>query len=390
MNDRSYNKLGLYVHWPFCLLKCPYCDFNSHKIIKYNDEEWLKAYLSQLESVKELFDKYFFHHQSLSSIFFGGGTPSLMRPNLIEKIIEKAYKIFGFNNNIEITLEANPSSIEFQNIREFKTSGINRLSLGVQSLNDHDLLFLGRLHKSIETKEIIKLAIKVFDNISVDLIYGLPFQDSNVWRKELSHFIKNYQLQHISAYQLTFEKGTKFYDMYKKKQLIKINDSLSLKFYNSTIEILEQGNFYQYEISNFSKLNYESKHNKLYWNSENWFGIGPGAVSRFWNKESKRIEIQNFKKPLTWLKKASNSIKGFKNIIEIEDDISDKEILIMGLRLINGIDINKLKKREFLKTNSFRILQSNNLIKIKNEKIMVNKKDLIKLNYILNNITDTI
>ena len=176
----------------------------------------------------------------------------------------------------------------------------------------------------------------------------------------------------------------------KKKVLKKIPDTESLKFYNSTVKILENHNFKQYEISNFSKLNYQSKHNQLYWNSDNWLAIGPGAVSRFWNNKKDRIEIQNFKKPQTWVQKILKNEKNYKNIIKIQHDISDREILIMGLRLVDGININKLNKKEFLNSNEFKYLLMKNIIKIKDQKLFINKKDLVKLDYILTKITDTI
>ena len=390
MKKDLQSKLGLYVHWPFCLSKCPYCDFNSYTISEYDKIEWLNAYLNQLNMIREFYEKNNLSLTKLTSIFFGGGTPSLMEPNIIEKIINKSLKVFGFNDDIEITLEANPSSIEFKNIKEFKSSGINRLSLGVQSLKNEDLSFLGRLHKIEDTKKIINVANKVFNNISIDLIYGLPFQNIKNWKNDLNNFLSEYDLNHISAYQLTYEKGTKFYHMYKKNNLKKITNKESLKFYCSTVEILENYNFKQYEISNFSKKSYQSKHNQLYWNSDNWFGIGPGAISRFWNNKSERIEIQNFKKPQTWIQRILKDEKSFKKIVKIESEVSDKEIMIMGLRLVDGININKFNKKEFLYSNTFKYLNQNNIVKIKDQKIFINKADLVKLNYILMKITDTI
>ena len=390
MKKDLQSKLGLYVHWPFCLSKCPYCDFNSYTISEYDKIEWLNAYLNQLNMMREFYEKNNLSLTKLTSIFFGGGTPSLMEPKIIEKIINKSLKVFGFNDDIEITLEANPSSIEFKNIKEFKSSGINRLSLGVQSLKNEDLSFLGRLHKIEDTKKIINVANKVFNNISIDLIYGLPFQNIKNWKNDLNNFLSEYDLNHISAYQLTYEKGTKFYHMYKKNDLKKITNKESLKFYCSTVEILENYNFKQYEISNFSKKSYQSKHNQLYWNSDNWVGIGPGAISRFWNNKSERIEIQNFKKPQTWIQRILKDEKSFKKIVKIESEVSDKEILIMGLRLVDGININKFNKKEFLYSNTFKYLTKNNIVKIKDQKIFINKADLVKLNYILMKITDTI
>ena len=207
------NDLGLYIHWPFCIVKCPYCDFNSHKISNYNENDWLNAYLDQIDFLKSFCSENLIQTCKLSSIFFGGGTPSLMKPIIIEKVIEKAFITFGFKDKIEITLEANPSTIEFKDINAFKHSGINRISLGIQSLNNNDLKFLGRIHEFFDIKNTLNQVLNVFENTSVDLIYGLPNQSLSNWEKELNSFLTNFKLQHISAYQLTIEKGTKFFNL---------------------------------------------------------------------------------------------------------------------------------------------------------------------------------
>ena len=180
------NNLGIYVHWPFCIKKCPYCDFNSYQNQNHVPNDWLKAYTNQINFFYNFFNKNKINEKKLSSIFFGGGTPSLMEPVIVEKIIERAYKLFGFKKNIEITLEANPSSLEFKNIVDFKHSGINRISLGVQALNDKDLNFLGRVHNFIDVEKTLNLVLKNFNNTSVDLIYGLPEQKLTSWEKQLN------------------------------------------------------------------------------------------------------------------------------------------------------------------------------------------------------------
>ena len=380
--------LGLYVHWPFCLVKCPYCDFNSHKLTEYNDNEWLNAYLFQLDIVDDFFLKNSLQKNKLSSIFFGGGTPSLMKPFFVENIINKASKIFGLKNNIEITLEANPSSVEFTNVSAFKKAGINRLSVGVQSLNDNHLRFLGRLHNFNDIIKTIEIAFLHFDNVSADLIYGLPNQNLPLWEKELSQFINNFDFQHISAYQLTIEKGTKFYHLYKNNKLKIISDKQSLDFYNSTKSILENNKIFQYEISNFAKDGLKCVHNLLYWKSDNWYGIGPGSMSRFWNNLNKRVEIENFKKPETWLNGILSNRKFFKNLNIVKDNVSNFDTLLMGLRLTEGIELKKIKNKNILNSKTICNFLKSEIIKIINGRLTVDKDYLIKLDYIVGKIND--
>ncbi len=377
------NNLGIYVHWPFCIKKCPYCDFNSYQNQNYVSNDWLKAYTNQINFFYNFFNKNNINEKKLSSIFFGGGTPSLMEPVIIEKIIEKAYKLFGFKKNIEITLEANPSSLEFKNIVDFKHSGVNRISLGVQALNDKDLNFLGRVHNFIDVKKTLNLVLKNFSNVSVDLIYGLPKQKLTSWEKQLNAFLKKFELQHVSAYQLTIEKGTKFYDLYKKKKLNHLPNEKSIRFYNITKNLLSFNNFMQYEISNYSKSNQQSIHNNLYWKSENWLGIGPGAVSRIWKNNCKRLEFENYKKPSSWLKNALSKNQSFKNFYELEKRILNDEILMMGLRLNDGIEINKFQNNDFMTTNIFKKLLEKKIIHLNSNRLYVDEKHLIKLNVIL-------
>ena len=377
------NDLGLYIHWPFCLVKCPYCDFNSHKVNNYNENDWLNAYLNQIDFLNNFCSKNFIHTHKLSSIFFGGGTPSLMKPHIIEKIIDKAFNTFGFKDKIEITLEANPSTIEFKNINDFKHLGINRISLGIQSLNNNDLKFLGRIHEFLDIRNTLSQVLNVFENTSVDLIFGLPNQSLSNWEKELDEFLLNFKLQHISAYQLTIEKGTKFFNLFNSNKIKPINEGKEELFYKLTKNVIENHQFIQYEISNYSKNNFKSIHNQLYWKSENWIGIGPGAISRLWDKDNKRYEIENYKKPSTWLKNILFNQKKLKKIEVLDNVISDDEILMMGLRSNEGIEINKLTNENLTKKNIFKQLLKKRIIKVKNEKVMIENNHLIKLNTIL-------
>ncbi len=382
------NKLGIYIHWPYCISKCPYCDFNSHKIKNYDPNKWLLAYENQIKYFKEYLLFQNFKNIKLSSIFFGGGTPSLMPPKMVEKILLFINKFFNFDKNIEITLEANPTNLELNKISDFKSAGVNRVSLGVQGLNDTDLKYLGRLHNASETFVVLDLMSKIIDNISVDLIYALSCQNLEIWNNELQTFLKNFSIKHLSAYQLVIEKGTKFYHLFNKGELKTVSDNLYKEFYFSTKNILEENKFDQYEISNFSKPNFFSKHNRIYWESENWIGVGPGAISRIWNDKKERIEFENFKKPETWLKNCLKETINLKKISKISFGAAEQEILMMGLRLNKGIDLNKLQDQTFLNNDEVLHLQSKGIIDIRGNKLMINENYFNVHDFIVRKIID--
>ena len=378
------NKLSLYIHWPYCESKCPYCDFNSHKIESVNESEWIQSYTNQLYKMKDVLLKYEVKHDKLNTIFFGGGTPSLMPLKVIESILYTANKIFKFEENIEITLEANPGSYEREKFQDIKLLGINRLSLGVQSLNNENLSFLGRKHNFQDALIAIELAMKTFQNVSTDLIYGLAGQNIKKWEEEFNSFLKKFNLNHLSVYQLTIEEGTKFYTDYKKGLLKTINEDLSADFYNLTNTILNNYKYNRYEVSNHSKKNFESKHNLNYWNSENWIGIGPGAYSRLWssNQKKRRFEIENYKSPKSWLSKNFLTAK-FNQVKFIDNCETNNDLLIMGLRLTKGIEINKLLNTSIITNQKILDLKNEKIINIDKGIIKINKNHLIKLNSIL-------
>ena len=382
------NKLGIYIHWPYCISKCPYCDFNSHKIQNYDPNEWLSAYENQIKYFKEYLVSQNFKNIKLSSIFFGGGTPSLMPPKLVEKILSFINKLYNFDKNIEITLESNPTNLELNKISDFKSAGVNRVSLGVQGLNDTDLKYLGRLHNASETFVVLDLMQKIINNISVDLIYALSCQNLEIWNHELQTFLKNFSIKHLSAYQLVIEKGTKFYHLFNRGELKTVSDNLYKEFYFSTKNILKDNKFDQYEISNFSKPNFFSKHNTIYWKSDNWIGVGPGAISRIWNDKKERIEFENFKKPETWLKNCLQKKINLKKILRINFNTSEQEILMMGLRLNEGVDLNKIRHRTFLNNNEVLQLQKQGIISIRKNKLMINENYFNVHDYIVRKIID--
>lgn len=380
-----YN-FAIYVHWPFCITKCPYCDFNSHKIIDYEFDDWLNAYSKQLDFFKNYLISQGIQHQKLKSIFFGGGTPSIMKPKMIEKILNKIFKLFSIEKNIEISIEANPSRFEKGRIFKFKELGFNRISIGVQGLNNDDLKFLGRTHSIKDVYNILDETHKCFKNISADLIYALVCQNIKTWEKELVEFLKKFQLQHISAYQLTLEKGTEFYSLHKEGKFSLANDNKYIKFYSATKDILSEFNLSQYEISNFSRPSFQSEHNKIYWKSENWIGIGPGAVSRLWDNKNDRIELINFKKPSNWLKSSLNKDIKFKSIKVLKKKITQQEILIMGLRLVEGIELNKFSNVHFLSSEDVKNYLQTKVLYLYKGKILINKNYFKMHDYIVRKI----
>ena len=328
-----HNKLGLYVHYPFCKKKCPYCDFNSH--VRKNPidiEQYINAYIRDLEKTAIRI-----HTKPLTSIFFGGGTPSLMPVIMVEKIIDKANVLFGFTNDIEITLEANPTSVESKKFNDFKIAGVNRVSLGVQSLNDNALYYLGREHNSAEALQAVGIAQKNFSRWSFDMIYCRSNQTIEQWRLELLQAVKNIG-GHISLYQLTIEDGTVFKRRFDKGEIVMPNDELSADMYMFTNNYLSELGYNAYEVSNYAVSGDESKHNKLYWNYEDYIGIGAGAHGRITDIYGNKYGTACHSNPEKWVK--DNSY--------FENDIIDKkeqaiETILMGLRLKDGVSEQKIK-----------------------------------------------
>ncbi|MEL6711976.1 MAG: radical SAM family heme chaperone HemW, partial [Pseudomonadota bacterium] len=266
--------ISIYIHWPFCLSKCPYCDFNSHVSKNIDNDLWLKNYLHELNIFLPVLKG-----KTVKTIFFGGGTPSLMPTAIVEEIINFIKKNAQCDEDLEITLEMNPTSIEINKLYGFSQAGVNRVSIGIQSLNNHSLKFLGRNHSAEEALKCLELANRYFNNVSFDIIYGLPHQSIDDWKQECELAMK-YVTNHVSLYQLMIEPDTKFYSLYKAGKLKPHNDEVLYAMYDYTNEQLNQHGLQRYEISNYAKNGYESKHNLVYWNYDEYLGIGPGAHSR--------------------------------------------------------------------------------------------------------------
>lgn len=348
--------LSIYIHYPFCKSKCPYCDFNSHVRNSIDHEAFEQAYLRELE--------YFapkLKNKNIKTIFFGGGTPSLMSAGLVEKIINKIAAIWNLDKTTEITLEANPTSFEAEKFKDFKRAGINRLSMGIQALNDVDLKFLGREHLASEAIEAIKTASKIFENYSFDLIYARPNQSLEAWKNELLEAIK-LSPNHLSLYGLTIEKGTPFFQSYRKKEFILPDENLAADFYDLTGEITALHGLELYEISNYAKKNFECKHNLGYWQSEDYLGIGAGAHSRIYlDGELNRTSIIMLSEPNIWLEKNQKTGAGIQKQITISKSELLEEIILMGLRLKEGINeqiFQKHFKRNILDLINYEKLSS--------------------------------
>ncbi len=321
------NRMAIYIHWPFCLSLCPYCDFNSHIASSVNHGEWSDSYLKELEYYLPIIQG-----KEISSIFFGGGTPSLMNPKTVNNIINFLSKHALVESNIEISLEANPTSVEVKKFQEFQEAGINRLSLGIQSLIDPDLKLLGRKHSALEAKKALEIARKYFQNYSFDLIYSRPNQTVKLWEKELKEAL-SLAGPHLSLYQLTIEKGTPFYKMHKDGNIILPDEETSANLYDLTNEILLEHNLHRYEISNYAKPTYECKHNLTYWNYNEYLGIGPGAHSRIGGHE-----MMTFHNPSKWQTEISTNDHAIQKNTKLSKEEVITEIIMMMLRTSKGLN----------------------------------------------------
>lgn len=340
------NNISIYVHWPYCLSKCPYCDFNSHVGIVADHQLWLASYLKEIDYFKTTIESKY-----IKSIFFGGGTPSLMNSSVIHGIIEKLAQIGTIDNYTEITLEANPTSYETAKFEQFKDCGINRVSIGVQALVNKDLKKLGREHNKNQAINAIKSAASIFERTSFDLIYARPGQTLNDWQQELISAAK-FMPNHISLYQLTIEKGTPFYKLHHDKKLILPKNDIAADMYEWTTNYLKEFGYLRYEISNYATVGNQCRHNLTYWNYEEYLGIGPGAHSRLKNyKVVKHSDVINpstsimmWHTPEKWLKSVQGQSCGIQtiNTLTLEETIT--EFFMMGLRLSVGVDLNNLKK----------------------------------------------
>ncbi|MBP2300398.1 oxygen-independent coproporphyrinogen-3 oxidase [Azospirillum picis] len=326
---------AVYVHWPFCKSKCPYCDFNSHVRERIDHDRWRAGLLRELDHYAGLTAG-----RTVTSIFFGGGTPSLMEPATVGALIEGVAARWPVADRLEVTLEANPTSVEADKFRAFRSAGVNRVSLGIQALDDASLRFLGRQHSAAEATGAIELAASTFDRFSFDLIYARPGQTVAAWEAELTRAL-DYAVGHLSVYQLTIEEGTAFYPLHARGELVLPDDELAGDLYEATLGRLAAAGLPAYEISNHARPGEESRHNLTYWRYGDYVGIGPGAHGRL-TLDGGKVATRAHRAPEIWLERVERAGHGAAAPEPIGRDARGTELLMMGLRLTEGVPLARI------------------------------------------------
>ena len=379
VEDWQAGGFGLYVHWPFCAAKCPYCDFNSHVTKSIDHDKWRKEFIDEIRRVGQETTG-----RVLQSVFFGGGTPSLMEPQTVGDILDVVHEVWPIANDIEVTLEANPTSVEASKFSDFQIAGVNRISMGIQALNDPDLRALGRLHTAQESLQAFDIARKKFSRVSFDLMYGRQNQSLADWEAELTNAL-TLGLDHVSLYQLTIEAGTAFGDRYQAGKLTGLpSEDLSADMYQLTQDICEANYINRYEVSNHATDGNESRHNLIYWRYGDYIGIGPGAHGRI-TINGTRLAVEQKLIPSEWL---SNTSRETRELLTGKEQAS--EFLLMGLRLREGINKNRYSNLSGYPLNQNRIadLIDLNFIQDRNGIISTTKQGLNVLNSILRTLLE--
>lgn len=369
------DSIAIYIHWPFCKSKCPYCDFNSHVREQVDYDAWESAYLRELTYFAPLL-----HGRKITSIFFGGGTPSLMPPAIAASIINKLSIVSNLSDAIEITLEANPTSVEIEKFKDFRQAGINRVSLGVQSLRADDLAFLGREHSAGEAINAIDLAREIFPRYSFDLIYARPNQTLKAWDKELQEALTLTE-NHLSLYQLTIEKGTAFYGHHRAGSFQMPSEELSADFFDITQNIMDDAGHPAYEVSNHAHVGKECRHNLSYWRYDDYLGIGPGAHSRV-TIEGNKTAMMMQHNPENWLKSVSAKGHGLQQNEVLNEEEHKEEMLLMGLRLKEGIPRTRFSRppEQIFPTEKLALLQQEGLLVLDNKRLYATRQGMKVLN----------
>jgi len=370
---------GLYLHWPFCASKCPYCDFNSHVSGSIDQDRWKAAYLAEI-------DRYAAETTGrvLDSIYFGGGTPSLMEPGLVHAILERINAHWTPANNIEITLEANPTSVEAGRFAGYRDAGVNRVSVGVQALNNTDLRNLGRLHTVEEALSALEIARATFERVNFDLIYARQHQSLQDWRRELASALA-LAPDHLSLYQLTVEQNTAFGERLNRGKLLGLPDEdLGADMYFHTQQVMEDHGLPAYEVSNHAKTGLESRHNNVYWRSGDYVGIGPGAHGRL-TFGGTRLATETPLDPRTWLEAVEAAGTGESGRATLSPDDRGIEFLMMGLRIREGISLRRLQETGFpaLSSNKINMLEDSGLIQLSDDTLAVTAQGRPLLNAII-------
>jgi len=339
MTSAPAQPLALYIHWPFCVSKCPYCDFNSHVRASVDQDAWRAALLADMAYEADLLRAAGQGGRKLSSIFFGGGTPSLMPPETVAALINAAERHWGFMPEIEITLEANPSSVEAARFADLAAAGVNRVSLGLQALDDAALQFLGRAHDVAEGLAALAVAQRCFGRVNFDLIYARPSQSASAWERELQRAL-SFGTAHLSLYQLTIEPGTRFETEVAQGRLTPVDPDFGAELFELTRAVTTEAGLPAYEISNHARTGQESRHNLTYWRYGDYLGIGPGAHGR-----RLMTATQRHKKPENWLGAITRNGHGLVEETLLPPTTRASEALLMGLRLVEGVSLTEIEVR---------------------------------------------
>lgn len=328
---------GIYIHWPWCASKCPYCDFNSHVDRLADQGAMAEDLCTELRHYARRTPG-----RTVHSIFLGGGTPSLMRGDILAQILAEIRELWPFSNQIEISMEANPSSVDASRFAEYRAAGVERLSLGVQALNNHDLETLGRLHDVDEALEAIHLAREHFPRVSFDLIYARPGQTCEAWQVELAEALR-LRPDHLSLYQLTFEPGTPFHALKEAGKIVPLDDDLGADLYEITQDLCQSAGLPAYEVSNHARPGAACLHNLIYWRMQDYIGVGPGAHGRFEEPSGRRATIA-LSDPKAWAAKVRTTGNGILSDTPITSADQATEMMLMGLRLTEGVSLGRYER----------------------------------------------
>lgn len=331
VTEAGKESLSIYLHWPFCGSKCPYCDFNSHVRPLVDEDRWVNATITALDYWYGLYPD-----RRIETIFWGGGTPSLMSPSSVERLLSHIAKRWQMSPNCEITLEANPTTHEAERFKGFRAAGINRLSVGIQSFNQEALNFLGRTYTVAEAERALAHIAETFPRYSFDLIYALPGQSLESWEPQLAHAL-TFADKHLSLYQLTFEPGTRFYQWMQSGKITPLDDDVSADLYDLTVERLTGRGLSLYEISNFAAPGQECRHNLVYWTGGDWIGAGPGAHGRI-GRAPNRLATNEWRSPEKWLRQIDENTKSCEMAMPLDQKTIAEELVLTGLRLAQGIE----------------------------------------------------
>lgn len=378
-------EFGIYVHWPFCAAKCPYCDFNSHVRQQIDEAQWIQLIGAELQTIAALQEI----RPDVSSIFFGGGTPSLMSPAATGSVLDAIGRLWPIRPDAEITLEANPNSVEQNRFRGYRAAGVNRVSIGVQSFDNVSLRQLGRLHDSEEAKSAIALAINIFPRVSFDLIYARPDQSADAWRRELEQAL-GFGTEHLSFYQLTIEQGTAFASLHRQGRLQLPDEDSATELYELTQSLCEGAGLPAYEVSNHARRGCESRHNLLYWRYGDYAGVGPGAHGRL-TLGDRRIATDSERLPERWASRIVAEGRGF-SLETIENRDAAREHLLMNLRITEGLDLAAFAGRWGLAPSPRAIdeLEQMQLIERHGRRINATKPGRLVLNQVVAKLVDSL